>query len=244
MKLKDIETMQNAGLISPEQAAAIAEHFKLNSSGWQKWLLFCVSSLAGALILGGIIMLISANWKSIPDAIKMGSGIALMVGFWITYGKLRDRMPILAETMGLLGGGMWLANISLYGQIFQLQNPFVEGCALFFCGIVLLPFLTKQRLLIAVVIITSFVLLSAAQESKNSPLHLPLTSDELCTCLFLLGTFWWLFSEYCHGSAGAAKAYSWTNIPISIVAVCTTQGFILYGEFCFPLESLRTSRWL
>lgn len=232
MKIKEIEQMQSAGLISAEQAAAIAEHFKLNGNRMQKWLLFCVSSLAGALILAGIIMLISANWESIPSAVKMGTGIALMLGFWTAYGCLKEKMPMLAETMGLMGGGMWLANIALYGQIFQLQNPFVEGCALFFCGIVLLPFLTKQRLLIAVVIITSFVLLSAAQESKNSPLHLPLTSDELCTCLFLLGTFWWLFSEYCHGSAGAAKAYSWTNIPISIIAVCTTQGFILYGEFC------------
>ena len=231
MKLKDIETMQNAGLISPEQAAAIAEHFKLNGSGWQKWLLFCVSSLAGALILGGIIMLISANWKSIPDAIKMGSGIALMVGFWITYGKLRDRMPILAETMGLLGGGMWLANISLYGQIFQLQNPFVEGCALFFCGIVLLPFLAKQRLLIAAVIITSFVLLVATTVCDNSPLHLPLNPDDLFCCLSLLGIIWWLFAERCHTSTGYFHAYSWTSIPLSLTIICTLQGIILYSDW-------------
>ena len=230
MKLRDIEQMQSAGLISAEQAAAIAEHFRLNGNRMQKWLLFCVSSLAGALILAGIIMLISANWEFIPPAAKMGTGIALMVGFWAAYGFLREKMPMLAETMGLLGGGMWLANIALYGQIFQLQNPFVEGCALFFSGIVLLPFLAKQRLLIAAVIITSFVLLIAAQQSNHSPLHLPITSDELLTCLFLLGTFWWVFSEFCRSSDGAAKAYAWTCIPLSLLAVCTTQGLILYGD--------------
>lgn len=82
MKRRDIEQMQSAGLISAEQAAAIAEHFRLNGNRMQKWLLFCVSSLAGALILAGIIMLISANWEFIPPAAKMGTGIALMVGFW------------------------------------------------------------------------------------------------------------------------------------------------------------------
>ena len=231
MKLRDIEQMQSAGLISAEQAAAIAEHFKLNGNRMQKWLLFCVSSLAGALILAGIIMLISANWECIPPAVKMGTGIALMLGFWAAYGCLREKMPILAETMGLLGGGMWLANIALYGQIFQLQNPFVEGCALFFCGIVLLPFLAKQRLLIAAVIITSFILLPAARECESSALHLPINTDELLTCLFLLGTFWWLFSEFCRHSGGAAKAYAWTSIPLSLLAVCATQGLILYGDF-------------
>lgn len=231
MKLRDIEQMQSAGLISAEQAAAIAEHFKLSGNRMQKWLLFCVSSLAGTLILAGIIMLISANWECIPPAVKMGTGIALMLGFWAAYGCLREKMPIPAETMGLLGGGMWLANISLYGQIFQLQNPFVEGCALFFCGIVLLPFLAKQRLLIAAVIITSFILLIAAHECKSSALHLPINSSELLTCLFLLGTFWWLFSEYCRHSGGAAKAYAWTGIPLSLLAVCSTQGLILYGDF-------------
>lgn len=231
MKLRDIEQMQSAGLISAEQAAAIAEHFKLNGNRMQKWLLFCISSLAGALILAGIIMLISANWEFIPPAVKMGTGIALMLGFWAAYGCLRDKMPMLAETMGLLGGGMWLANIALYGQIFRLQNPFVEGCALFFCGIVLLPFLAKQRLLIAAVIITSFILLPAASECKSSALHLPISSDELLTCLFLLGTFWWVFSEFCRSSAGAAKAYAWTCLPLSLLAVCTTQGLILYGDF-------------
>ena len=70
MKLRDIEQMQSAGLISAEQAAAIAEHFKLNGNRMQKWLLFCASSLAGALILAGIIMLISANWEFIPSAVK------------------------------------------------------------------------------------------------------------------------------------------------------------------------------
>ena len=230
MKLRDIEQMQNAGLISAEQAAAITAHFKLNGNRMQKWLLFCASSLAGALILAGIIMLISANWDSIPAAVKMGSGIAIMVGFWAAYGCLRNKMPMLAETMGLLGGGMWLANISLYGQIFQLQNPFVEGCALFFCGIVLLPFLAKQRLLIAAVIITSAVLLVAATECETSPLHLPLSSDELLNCMALLTVFWWLFAEFCHGSDKAAHAYSWVRFPISVFFIMAAQGFILYGS--------------
>lgn len=230
MKLKDIEQMQSAGLISPEQATAIAEHFKLSGNRLQWWLLFSVSALAGALILGGIIMLISANWESIPSAVKMGCGIALMVGFWAAYACLRDKYPILAENMGLLGGGMWLANIALYGQIFQLQNPFVEGCALFFCGIVLLPFLTRQRLLIGVVIITSYILLSELCTDRDSPLHLPLTTDEMLNCMMLLTVCWWLFAEFCRSSQRAIHSYVWVGYGLSGFAIVAAQGFILYGE--------------
>lgn len=222
--------MQNAGLISPEQAAAIAEHFGPSGNRLQRLLLFSVSSLAGMLILAGIIMLISANWEEIPDAVKMGSGIALMAGFWAAYGLLREKMPMLAETMGLMGSGMWLANIALYGQIFQLQNPFVEGCALFFCGIALQPFLAKQRLLIAVVVITSFVLLAAMQSCKSSPLHLPITTEALGCCLLLLGVCWWMFAEYCNSTSTAFRAYAWLRFPLMGILVGTAQGIILYGE--------------
>ena len=37
MKRKDVETMLSAGLISPEQATAITEHFRLNDGRGWRW---------------------------------------------------------------------------------------------------------------------------------------------------------------------------------------------------------------
>ena len=77
MKRKETEQLQAAGIISAEQAAAIAEHFHLNGGRRWNWPVLSMSSLAGALILGGIIMLISANWEAIPDLVKMMMAMGL-----------------------------------------------------------------------------------------------------------------------------------------------------------------------
>lgn len=228
MKQKDVDQMLAAGLITSDQASAITAHFRLNESRAGRWLLFILASLSSALILGGIIMIISANWDEIPNLVKMIAGMLIMVSFWVAWYKLKERMPMVAESMGLAGGGMWLANIALYGQIFQLQNPFVEGCALFFTGIVLLPFLAKQRLLYGVVIVTSFILFVAATQCHTSPLHLPIDDETTCAFVLLMGLGWWLASERCRTAKGAAKSYAWVNIPLSLVLIFLLQLFLLY----------------
>ena len=89
--------MQAAGLISAEQEEAIAAYFHLNGGRRWNWLVMSMSSLAGALILGGIIMLISANWESIPDVVKMVTAMALLLGFWLTWARTRETKPLVAE---------------------------------------------------------------------------------------------------------------------------------------------------
>ena len=81
MKRKEIEQLQEAGLISGEQAVAIAEFFHLNGGRGWNWLVLSMSTLAGGLILGGIIMLISANWEAIPDVVKMSAEQRSLVDF-------------------------------------------------------------------------------------------------------------------------------------------------------------------
>lgn len=89
MKRKEIEQMQAAGLITPEQAVAIAGHFQLHANRGQQYVVRVMTSLAGALILGGIIMLISANWELIPDVVKMSVAMLLLLGAWLALRWLR-----------------------------------------------------------------------------------------------------------------------------------------------------------
>lgn len=253
MKIADIERMTAAGLITPEQQAAIIEHFHLNAGQHRRWLLLSLCGLAGALILAGMIMLISANWERIPDLVKMGTGMALLVAFWAAWAALRNSRPIVAEVCGFLGAGMWLADISLYGQIFQLQNPFVEGVFLFFCGVAAIPFLVRQRLLIAAVAVTSYVLLLGTFDT--SPLDswlsfetfynaLPLVPEYLtrpeCEMLtaWALTLFWFLFAELC-ATRGTAlfRAYGWLALPATLfmgglLAVCSIEE----TDFCCHLS--------
>ena len=231
MKRKEIEQMQAAGLISAEQAAAIAEHFHLNGGSRWNWLMLSMCSLAGALILGGIIMLISANWGSIPDLVKMVVAMAMLLGFWVTWWRLREVKPLVAEVFGLLGGGMWLGSIALYGQIFQLQNPFVEGCMLFFLGVCAIPFLVRQRMLVVVVVVASAVLLGALLENTESWLSLhPWVDDdsEVVGIVLLFCLIWWLLSEHWRVSAGFCRSYAWMGVVAIVHFLFIVQIALLY----------------
>lgn len=231
MKRKEIEQLQEAGLISGEQAVAIAEFFHLNGGRQWNWLVLSMSTLAGGLILGGIIMLISANWESIPDVVKMSVAMLLLLGFWIAWARTRVAYPWISEGLGLVGGGMWLGCIALYGQIFQLQNPFAEGCMLFFLGVCAIPFIVRQRLLVVMVAVTSAVLLGALMDNRESWLSLqPWISDDsaVMACWVLLCLVWWLLGEHWRTSTGFCRSYAWIGIVAILHFLCIVQIPLLY----------------
>lgn len=231
MKRKEIEQLQEAGLISGEQAVAIAEFFHLNAGRGWNWLVLSMSTLAGGLILGGIIMLISANWESIPDVVKMSVAMLLLLGFWIAWARTRVVYPWISEGLGLVGGGMWLGCIALYGQIFQLQNPFAEGCMLFFLGVCAIPFIVRQRMLVVLVAVASAVLLGALMDNRESWLSLwPWISDDsaVVACWVLLCLVWWLLGEHWRTSTGFCRSYAWIGIVAILHFLCIVQVPLLY----------------
>lgn len=238
MKRKDVEQMLAAGLITPEQAGAINAHFRLKEGrGWH-WLLVCLTALAGGLIVAGIIMLISANWYTIPSLLKMVCAMALLLLCWIGWVKQREQRPLVAEVLGFCGAGVWLGCIALYGQIFQLQNPFIEGFTLFFVGILPLPFICRQRLLIWAVVICSFVQLSLMCLTRDSYLSLVrlypggLWEWYLLAGLPLLGGMWWVLAERWRVAGERWSGYYWPAPVLLLAGVSVAQGMMYVpGEF-------------
>lgn len=246
MKRKDVETMLSAGLISPEQATAITEHFRLNDGRGWRWLLVCLCALAGGLIVAGVIMLISANWEDMPPIVKMGCSMVLLLLCWLGWAWQRERRPIVAEVLGFCGAGMWLGSIALYGQIFQLQNPFVEGFTLFFAGIVLLPFICRQRLLIWAVVICSFVQCVLLMGTNDSPMCLPAIWPKLrwewylAAGLPVLLGLWWGLAERWRVAGVRWSGYSWLAPVLLIVGVSAAQS-MMYIPGNFP--EMNTVLW-
>ena len=246
MKRKDVETMLSAGLISPEQATAITEHFRLNDGRGWRWLLVCLCALAGGLIVAGIIMLISANWEDIPPIVNMGCSMALLLLGWLGWAWQRELRPIVAEVLGFCGAGMWRGSIALYGQIFQLQNPFVEGFTLFFAGIVLLPFICRQRLLIWAVVICSFVQCVLLMVSNECPMCLPAIWPKLPWDEYLLGALplllglWWGLAERWRVAGVRWSGDSWLAPVLLIVGVSAAQS-MMYIPGNFP--EMNTVLW-
>lgn len=124
MKRKEIEQLQAAGLISAEQAVAIAEHFHLNGGRRWNWLVLSMSTLAGGLILGGIIMLISANWEIIPDLVKMEVTMALLLGFWVSTGaRQRDFAAAMSGWVRwLFSLGFCMVQAQLFHYAFRFEK--------------------------------------------------------------------------------------------------------------------------
>lgn len=217
MKLKDIEKLHADGLITAEQKEAVIAHYKLDTRGTSRWLVYSLSSIAAILVIGGALQLVISHWQDFTPLIKISGGLGLLALCWLGYFTLRSKAPIMAEGLAVAGAGAWLANILLIGALFQPGTPFVEGTFVFLIGIFFIPFLVRQRLLIGVVALTTPVLYAAMLNDETSWLSLNwLSENYLTTSLIiwaLLSLIWWLFAEKTRGSQGIMSGYYWVSIP-------------------------------
>ncbi|MBQ9759259.1 MAG: DUF2157 domain-containing protein [Opitutales bacterium] len=172
MKYSDAEKLLELGLISREQRDAIVEQLKLSPAASRNYLLIAFSCLGGVLVLAGIILLISANWAEIPPLAKQISAAALMLAFWI-FGlrfvcRKENPRPILGESLCFVGAGLWLGNIALYGQIYQISSEPSKAIGAWVLGIFLLPWLVRLRGVFLMSLVAAFIWLCCkAEEVPN-----------------------------------------------------------------------------
>ncbi|MGP8199188.1 MAG: DUF2157 domain-containing protein [Limisphaerales bacterium] len=147
MKYADIQKLRDAGLITDEQQRQIIGHFHLKEDGGNKFLAI-VSIIGAVLIAAGIILLISAHWNEIPRGVKIAAGILLMLGahgggWWLreVQGKYRQT----GEALHLIGSCLFLANIALLGQIYNIVSRPPNAFLLWWIGIAALPWLLRSK---------------------------------------------------------------------------------------------------
>ncbi len=146
MKFADIQRLHAAGLISEDQRQKIVEHFGLKEEGGK---MLAILSMFGALLIaGGVALLISAHWDEIPRGVKIFGGLILMLGahglgWWLREGRLQYRK--IGEAMHLLGSCLFLANIALLGQIYNLSSRPPNAFLIWWLGIAALPWLLRSK---------------------------------------------------------------------------------------------------
>ena len=146
MKYSDIEKIQQAGLITPEQQQKIIEHFKLKEESSKALTIF--SFVGAILVVCGIILLIASHWGQIPRGIKIATGLALMLGAHGAGWYLREIRGIYrksGEALHLVGSGLFLGNIALIGQIYHLSSRLPNAFLLWWAGIAALPWLLRSK---------------------------------------------------------------------------------------------------
>src|SRR5262249_2670997 len=145
MKRGDIEKIRQAGLITVEQETRIIEHFKLAEESSR--FLTVVSIIGAVLVACGITLLIAANWQEIPRGLQIGAGLVLMLGADAFGWFLRERKGYLksGEALHLGGSGLFLANIALIGQIYNISTRPPNAFLLWWVGIAALPWLLRSK---------------------------------------------------------------------------------------------------
>ncbi len=147
MKYGDIQKIHEAGLITDEQRQKIIERFHLKEDSGGNFL--AIISIVGAvLIAAGIALLISAHWNEIPRGVKIANGLLLMLGFhaggwWLreVQGKYRKT----GEALHFIGSCLFLANIALIGQIYNIVSRPPNAFLLWWLGIAALPWLLRSK---------------------------------------------------------------------------------------------------
>lgn len=160
MKYSEIRKLAELGLITPEQADAVAAHFRLSPREPRNYLLIAFSALGGMLVLAGVVLLVSANWEAIPPLAKQISCAALMLAFWAAGLRFllgKNPRPFVGEALCFVGAGTWLANIALYGQIYQISSEPSRAFGAWFLGIFLLPWCVRLRGVFAMSLVAAAV---------------------------------------------------------------------------------------
>jgi len=147
MRHADIQQLHGAGLITGEQRDKIIAHFNLKEDGGNKFLAI-VSIIGAVLITAGIALLISAHWNEIPRGVKIAGGILLMLGahaggWWLR--EVHGKYLKTGEALHLVGSGLFLANIALIGQIYNIVSRPPNAFLLWWIGIAALPWILRSR---------------------------------------------------------------------------------------------------
>jgi len=146
MKFADIQKLYETGLITDEQRMRIVERFKLKEES--SHFLVIITFIGAVLMASGIALLISAHWEEIPRGVKIAFSLALMLGahgfgWWLreVHGQYRKT----GEALHFLGSCLFLVNIALLGQIYNIASRTPDAFLLWWLGIAALPWLLRSK---------------------------------------------------------------------------------------------------
>ncbi len=100
------------------------------------------------LVAAGITLLIASHWNEIPRGVKIATGLLLMLGAHVGGWWLRaeqGKYSKTGEALHLIGSCLFLANIALIGQIYNLVSRPPNAILLWWLGIAALPWLLRSK---------------------------------------------------------------------------------------------------
>ena len=136
-----VNTWVEDNLITQEQGDGILARYPTSSTSPAT---MTFSIIGGMLCILGVILLVSANWQSIPREVKLGTLLGLLTASTLlgTEGGRRKWHPAIPEISYLFAAILPLIGLALVGQIFNLNGSGFALILTWFISILFLPFLS------------------------------------------------------------------------------------------------------
>lgn len=156
-----LEEARGEGVIDVETSArlaALAERGE-RRGGWTT-LTAILGWFGGSVLILGVILIVSANWRQISDATKLAGFILLFAathgaGLWLRW-RRADDYRWTAETFNFIGAGLFMAGIGLVAQIYHLDANPAGGALLWLIATAPLAWLLRSP---AITVVAIFALL-------------------------------------------------------------------------------------
>lgn len=242
MRITDIETIHEAGLITTEQRDRIIAHFGLKEENSR--FLVIISFVGAVLITAGVVLLISAHWNDIPAAVKIAAGMTLMLGahaagWWLR--ESRGQYPKTGEALQFIGSACFLANIALIGQIYHIEARPPDAFLLWLLGIGALPWLLRSRAQFVLVLIALSAWFGCEINEHDSQIYLGNESQVIAYALLgltFMGAGFWLRRSAFPGFASVAEKTGALGLFLFAYPL-TWAGFLSWSD-----HGEQACRWL
>lgn len=157
----EIEGWVTDGLIQPAQGASILSRYPLADGAGKLMGIFI--ALGVLLILGGIALVISSNWKYVPDIVKMGGLLLLLTGAGAAGIEAKSRGWSRAWWEGAfsVASVLPLLGLALISQIFHVTGKPTGLFLGWTLKILFAPWLTRSVGAYVVFLIAAFCLQQA-----------------------------------------------------------------------------------
>jgi uncharacterized membrane protein len=119
-----------------------------------------ISFLGGLAILLGMILVISHNWKNIPDLVKISAYLVSLPLVHLIGYLLRETYPRISSALHFLGAGYVLAGIGLVAQIFHLSSNDGQAFLIWFVMIIPLAVILKNKMIGVLAVVAFYVWLT------------------------------------------------------------------------------------
>ena len=241
-----LEQLCTEGVITSEQLECIVQRGQdAKHSFLQLMLILSLSLLSLGCFVLGMGLLLGQYWERLG---QIGALAASLLLAWAGFFLLQKRQPVIAQGFALAGGGLWWACLLFIDARYSLDWKISEFILLIFAGLALIPFVSRQILMIGVVAALSFMLVTDSFDDNYIPFYGAVQMGKELAFLvpILVVLLWWLLAEHWRESNSRFRSYAWIGVPAFLVFLAKAQYPLRQPRkrrfFLVPVQHRRRSR--